>query len=373
MKTQKFTGHIYLTQAQYERLKAENKLIAGSIYHITDIEYLNKNDIDAQISDTSENPVQNKVIAEALKNAGTKDYNDLINKPTLNGTVLEGTLTLDKADLGLGNVDNTSDADKPVSAEQHAAIEQALEAAKAYTNEKVAAVSIDKFTNETLGTIKGSVADGFINANDDGTGSVNGWQNIIDRLDNLEYKPITINSFSVMPGPIFEIGSVINNLTFKWSFNKTPKTVTFNNELIDNTLTSKELAGLGLKTNASYKLVAEDDKGGSATKIIYISFLYGVYYGVAANVANSADVLNLTRKLQSNKNITFEVTAGADQYIWYCLPTAYGTPNFNVGGFDGGFTNVSNIEFTNASGNVTQYSIYRSDNLNLGKTTVKVS
>lgn len=371
MRKQKFTGHIYLTQAQYDRLKSENKLVAGSIYHITDIEYLDKKDIDAQISDTSENPVQNKVIAEALKDA--KDYNNLINKPTLNGKALEGEVTLSKADLGLGSVDNTSDADKPVSTEQRAAIDQALEDAKTYTNEQLATVSVDKFTNDKLGTIKGSTADGFVNANDDGTGSVNGWQAVIDRLDNLEYKPMAITSFSVTPGPVFEIGSTVDSLTFSWAFNKTPKTVTLNNEAVDNTLTGKELTGLGLKTNTSYTLVAEDNKGGSATKVVSVSFLHGVYYGAAAAVAESADILNLTKRLQSNKVITFTANAGVSQYLWYCLPTAYGTPEFDVGGFKGGFKKVATIDFTNASGNVTQYDIWKSDNTNLGNTTVKVS
>lgn len=371
MRKQKFTGHIYLTQAQYDKLKSENKLVAGSIYHITDIEYLDKKDIDAQISDTSENPVQNKVIAAALKDA--KDYNNLINKPTLNGKALEGEVTLGKADLGLSSVDNTSDADKPVSTEQRAAIDQALEDAKTYTNEKLAEVSVDKFTNDKLGTIKGSTADGFVNANDDGTGSVNGWQAVIDRLDNLEYKPMAITSFSVTPGPVFEIGSTVDSLTFSWAFNKTPKTVTLNNEAVDNTLTGKELTGLGLKTNRSYTLVAEDNRGGSATKVVSVSFLHGVYYGAAAVVAESADILNLTKRLQSNKVITFTANAGVSQYLWYCLPTAYGAPNFNVGGFDGGFKKVATIDFTNASGNVTQYDIWKSDNANLGNTTVKVS
>ncbi len=372
MRTQKFTGHIYLTQAQYDKLKRENKLVAGSIYHITDIEYLNKKDIDAQISDTSENPVQNKVIAEALKNAGTKDYNDLINKPTLNGKALEGEVTLDKADLGLGNVDNTSDTAKPVSNEQRAAIDEALEAAKTYTNEKVAAVSIDKFTNDRLGTIKGSTADGFVNANDDGTGSVNGWQAVIDRLDNLEYKPMTITSFSVTPGPIFEIGSTIDKLTFSWAFNKTPKTVTFNNEAIDNTLTSKELTGLALKTNKSYTLVAEDNKGSSASKTVSVSFLHGVYYGAAESITESGQIISLVRKLQAGRNITFEVGAGVNDYIWYCLPTSYGTPSFNVGGFDGGFTKTGSVNVTNASGFIDSYDIWRSDNANLGTTKVTV-
>ena len=78
---------------------------------------------------------------------GAKDYRSLTNKPAINGAELSGNktaadlglvadtrevngkplsadVTLDKSDVGLGNVDNTSDADKPVSIAQHAALDQ---------------------------------------------------------------------------------------------------------------------------------------------------------------------------------------------------------------------------------------------------------
>ncbi|MCM1260501.1 MAG: hypothetical protein NC222_06060, partial [Staphylococcus sp.] len=44
---------------------------------------------------------------------GTTDYNKLSNKPSINGTTLEGNVSL--SEIGLGNVDNTSDLNKPVS------------------------------------------------------------------------------------------------------------------------------------------------------------------------------------------------------------------------------------------------------------------
>ncbi|MCE2824916.1 MAG: hypothetical protein LW718_05885, partial [Sediminibacterium sp.] len=55
--------------------------------------------------------------------ATTGNYNDLINKPTINNNsgavnsvnTLIGDVVIDKASIGLGNVDNTSDANKPIS------------------------------------------------------------------------------------------------------------------------------------------------------------------------------------------------------------------------------------------------------------------
>ena len=55
---------------------------------------------------------------------------------------------------------------------------------------------------------------------------------------------------------------------------------------------------------------------------------------------------------------------------FYAVPTRYGDVSFNVGGFDGGYSKVATIEFTNASGYKENYDIYKSDNANLGNTTV---
>lgn len=49
---------------------------------------------------------------------------------TVAGKALTGNITLTKGDVGLGNVDNTSDADKPVSTAQAAAIALKIDASK---------------------------------------------------------------------------------------------------------------------------------------------------------------------------------------------------------------------------------------------------
>ena len=50
------------------------------------------------------------------------DYNSVIHKPTLNGYELKGDVSL--SDIGLGNVDNTSDMDKPVSTATQEALDK---------------------------------------------------------------------------------------------------------------------------------------------------------------------------------------------------------------------------------------------------------
>ena len=80
------------------------------------------------------------------------DYNSVVNKPTINGYEIKGEVTL--ADIGLGNVNNTSDLDKPISN----AVEQALtlKADKTYVDE--IKVKSDANSND-ITNIKSDVVD----------------------------------------------------------------------------------------------------------------------------------------------------------------------------------------------------------------------
>lgn len=201
---------------------------------------------------------------------------------------------------------------------------------------------------------------------------------ILSRLDALEYVPIAINVFN-NSAVAAEIGSTVNAITFTWSLNKTPTSLTFNGKSIDVASTSYSLSSANIAATkpdevvTAGTLVAADEKK-SVSKSTTITFMNRVYYGAAANgTVDSSFILSLTRSLQSSKAQTFSVTAGSSQYIWYAVPTRYGACTFNVGGFDGGFTLVNTISFTNASGYTENYYVYRSDNANLGTQTVKVS
>jgi hypothetical protein len=61
-----------------------------------------------------------KIVFPADITAALSDYVPKTRK--VNNKALTGDISLDKSDVGLGNVDNTSDANKPVSTAQAAAI-----------------------------------------------------------------------------------------------------------------------------------------------------------------------------------------------------------------------------------------------------------
>lgn len=193
-------------------------------------------------------------------------------------------------------------------------------------------------------------------------------------IDDLAYVPIAINTFTNNINTV-EMGSTVTEVVLNWTYNKTPKAATLDTEQIDVNLKTKTLTGQSIKTNKTFTLSATDERDKTVKKTTAISFLNGVYWGVgvASPTLNSAFILSLTKGLQGSRAKTFTVNAGAGQHIYYAIPTRYGAAAFNVGGFDGGFTKSGTIEFTNGSGYKENYDIYKSDNANLGNTTVKVS
>lgn len=204
-------------------------------------------------------------------------------------------------------------------------------------------------------------------------------ENLETEVANLLYEAISISSFTNNIGNV-EMGSTITNVTLAWKFNKVPETVTLDGvaKAIDST--GETITGLSITSNKSWTLVATDERGATSTKKTTLSFLNGVYYGVSnlTEITDDNGVLAsfrdaLTKDLRSDKLTSFSVNADEGEYIYYLLPKRMGTCSFNVGGFDGGFGLIDTANLTNASGYPEEYYIYRSDNLGLGQTTVKVS
>ncbi len=192
-------------------------------------------------------------------------------------------------------------------------------------------------------------------------------------VSDLNYEAIEITSFAVSPNTA-EMGSSVAYVSAMWAFNKTPASIKFAGTNYQPTATLSSVTG-PFTTNQTWRLEATDERDAIAEKSASLTFLNGVYYGVAAQptTVNSAFVLNLSKTLRSNKLPSFTANATTGKYIWYCLPKRMGTCSFKVGGFEGGFTLHSTIAFTNASGYTEDYYIYRSDNVSLGSTTISVS
>ena len=208
---------------------------------------------------------------------------------------------------------------------------------------------------------------------------------LAQRVDDLHYVPIAISSLSITntvlksgskeSNTLIEIGAIVDAITFAWKFSREPASATFAGDSIAVNSTGATKSGLSVTTDKSWTLTATGDKGEKVSKPAGVTFQRGVYYGVLSSTADltSATIRSLTRKLQGSMDMTFTVNAGATQVIVYALPARYGTPNFNVGGFDGGFHLAAAINFENSSGFTEAYNVWVSDNPGLGNTTVKVA
>lgn len=182
--------------------------------------------------------------------------------------------------------------------------------------------------------------------------------------------PFDISSISVAPN-ISQMGSTVSpKLTWNYT-HSTVKSQTINNEAIENTLRTKTFTGV--TTTTTYTLAATSNSDVKKSNSATITFANGVYYGKSTtSTYNSALISGLTKQLSNSKNRTITVNAGAGEYIFYCIPSRLGTCSFNVGGFDGGFSKVATVNFTNSDNYKENYDIYKSDNANLGNTIVNI-
>lgn len=205
-------------------------------------------------------------------------------------------------------------------------------------------------------------------------GRVKDIDQLLQDVADLKYVPIEITSISNSAGTV-EMGSTVDTLTISWQLNKEPVSQTANGEAVAKDARSVTLEGLGLTENMAFAVTATDERETRAAATTAVTFLNGVYCGTLADgtTLDSAAILSLTRKLQSGKGMIFTADAGDGERITYALPARYGTPRFNVGGFDGGFNKAATVEFTNASGYTESYDVWLSDNTGLGSTTIKVT
>ena len=185
---------------------------------------------------------------------------------------------------------------------------------------------------------------------------------ILQRLDALEYKAITIQTFAASPATIERGSNATINLT--WSLNKAATTQTINGTAVQGT--SMQVTNVSETT--SYRLEVSDGET-QATKTATVTAANQIYYGAAADFST---ITSLTKVLSDNKKRTITVDAGQGQYIIYAYPSRLGNVTFYVDSWEGGFEPAVEQSVTNASGYTETYKIYRSTNANLGETTVEI-
>ena len=200
-------------------------------------------------------------------------------------------------------------------------------------------------------------------------------KSVKDALDKLLYVGPSVTSLAANPpAGDYELGSFIDKIEFTWATNKKIVSQSFNGVNLEPDVRSYSFEEK-VNNNKTFTLYVNDGTK-TASKSISFNFKHRRYWGVSGIPAeyDSNFILGLGSKefATSKAKGSFSVTAGANQYIYYCFPASWGTPTFNVGGFDGGFIKEATIDFTNASGSTSQFVIWRSENANLGSQSIIV-
>jgi len=209
---------------------------------------------------------------------------------------------------------------------------------------------------------------------------VENWRNDVeevkklrDDMSRLQASTIKIIDFSVTPN-IVEIGSVINSITLKWDINFRVLTKQYLNdvEISDITKRSRTLDG-PFTSSQTYTLKVEDDNGNSDIKTIDLKFLNNIYYGTEKlHDINSSFINSLNSVLTENRQKGFTVVSRNQEYIYIALPTRFGDPTFTITTEEADFELITKFDHENSSGYVEEYAVYRTTNVHLGQTTVRL-
>lgn len=196
-----------------------------------------------------------------------------------------------------------------------------------------------------------------------------GISNVKAALDKLLYFE-TEAEFTTSVNLVNEIGNVLNDVVFSWTYNKP--------SIVSQSINGTPIA----KTNRSYKFpspiredstvrLSYDDGVNQGFKELRFTFLNKVYYGALSDLSND-NIVGLTNTLTSSRERVITVNAEAGQHIVYAIPVRMGTPKFFVGGFEGGFVKDREVALTNTSGYTEIYAIWKSVRLGLGNTTITI-
>jgi len=148
------------------------------------------------------------------------------------------------------------------------------------------------------------------------------------------------------------------------------------------TLTGATLIAYPGSKNSSvtFTLGATGSDGSFVTSTDNITFRNNNYYGVSTNTGLTGGGLStLTGFLDNNRQSSFTLNSGAGEYYYYAYPSSYGVADgdtdFNVGGFDGGFSllHAGTTAHTNSEGFAETYYIYKSNNAGVGEKVIVVS
>lgn len=217
-------------------------------------------------------------------------------------------------------------------------------------------------------------------------GTLDGWMQVGTLVVGGAAVVFSIDTFATVAGLLREVGESVASVAFTATYSILPDSATIDDnqtapppDALTTPFASFSRTGPFVHTtNGSTVVFTLAATIGTTTKNATITMTWGsrIYYGASvAGAHNEAFIEGLASNyLDTNRAGSFSASPGASQYIYFALPSSFGTPTFVVGGFEGGFNLVAaGVSVTNTYGVVQNYDIWRSDNTNLGATNVVVS
>ena len=195
-----------------------------------------------------------------------------------------------------------------------------------------------------------------------------------EEVKRLKSSTIKIVKFNVTPMTV-EIGTVINSVKLEWdiNFRNLTKQSIDDVEIPDLTKRSRVIDG-PFTQSKEFTLKVEGDDGNSDIRTTEIKFLNNIYYGTEKIADINSDFINnsLNRVLSSSKVKGFTVISREQEYIYIALPVRFGEPTFEITTEVADFELIEKFQHENSSGYVEEYAVYRTTNVHLGQTTVRM-
>ena len=155
-----------------------------------------------------------------------------------------------------------------------------------------------------------------------------------------------------------------------------PGSWTFNSPFASGSMTGS-IKRTGLSTAPTWTIHLSATGATVKTTDVVVTWLPLVYHGASlVGTYNAAFITALvTSNLQASRVTTYTDNAGPAQFLYYAIPSSYGTPTFHIGGFDYPGTLVAAaVAVTNAHAIVQNYDLWQVvATPNLGSTTVTVT
>ena len=197
-------------------------------------------------------------------------------------------------------------------------------------------------------------------------------------VDNLVLRvPPSIPTFTASSGGLstFEIGTIISNVNLAWTIAPTNlvlsnQTLSPNIGSVDVSLRTTNLTGLSLTTDTTWTNVINDGLGFNnsvVTNTASIAFRHYLSWGRSSltNLGNSEiQTLNTTgggagREFRTTRQRSGISMTVSNQYVYFAYPASFGAATFRVSGLPNSAFTSATVTYTNASGNVSSFLIYR--------------